>query len=264
MPDMKTELLKISQDLKKLAESVDTPPVKDPTPPYVDDRPSPSKPGQKLLWYPQAIIEPEGLKMPTQGKYKYGYPQGFVVHYTAGHFEKGYQSSINTLKGGIKNNYAYLLIPTTGEVLQPFPMDRWGYHCGTNKVLPGLSEGRTHNDELIGAELNNAGKLEKKGDKFYTYWGMEIDEKFVRYADKKFGYVASGYYHMYTDAQEKALTDLILWMKANNPEVFHFKWVVGHDEISKSGKTDPGGSLSMPMPKYREYLEAEYQKRYGV
>ena len=61
-----------------------------------------------------------------------------------------------------------------------------------------------------------------------------------------------------------------MWLKRNNPDVFRFDYVAGHDEIATLGspgspkektlgrKQDPGGSLSLPMAEYREMLFSRY------
>lgn len=70
--------------------------------------------------------------------------------------------------------------------------------------------------------------------------------------------IVAGKYQTYTDAQERALTDFILWARAKNPE-FKLDNVVGHDEVrtavgKRGDKQDPGASLSMTMPEYRAHL----------
>jgi hypothetical protein len=58
-----------------------------------------------------------------------------------------------------------------------------------------------------------------------------------------------------------------MWLKNNNPKIFDFDKVLGHHEVSgRVGlgywrKIDPGGSLSMPMREYREYLKKLYISR---
>jgi len=57
-------------------------------------------------------------------------------------------------------------------------------------------------------------------------------------------------------------------MKRNNPKVFKFKFVLGHDEVAGekgigyNRKNDPGASLSTTMTQFRKKIEDEYAKRY--
>jgi lysozyme family protein len=47
---------------------------------------------------------------------------------------------------------------------------------------------------------------------------------------------------------------LLLWLKGNQPDVFQFEFVLGHDEVSPGRKNDPGGALSVTLPQFRERL----------
>ncbi len=66
--------------------------------------------------------------------------------------------------------------------------------------------------------------------------------------------IKKGKYQAFTSKQEAALKNFIFWLKDVNPE-FDVEWVVGHDEIAPTRKSDPGASLSMTMPKFRELLK---------
>lgn len=78
------------------------------------------------------------------------------------------------------------------------------------------------------------------------------------------GYIVAGKYQAYTQAQENALINFILWAKSKNPE-FDFDYIAGHDELRKEAgikgdKQDPGGSLSMSMPKFRNLIKAKAEE----
>ena len=218
-------------------------------------RPSKKEKGQKLLWYPIAeIIEP-GMK--TRGVYRNRYPLGAVVHYTAGRSLGGNADAINTIKYGRSQGHAYFTISDTGAVFQAHPLDQWGFHAGPSS-WPGLGNGVT--DNLVGIEVCCSGRLTKLDGDFYKSWyGLPLESHLVRYSANKDN-IVEGYYHKYTEAQEHALIELLLWLKSNNPEVFSFDYVLGHDEVSPRRKMDPGASLSMTMPEFRELLKNRYQR----
>lgn len=72
--------------------------------------------------------------------------------------------------------------------------------------------------------------------------------------------IMPGVYQAYTEAQEQALADFIVWARPSNP-AFKLENVCGHDEARaevglKGDKSDPGASLSMTMPAYRRYLKS--------
>lgn len=211
------------------------------------------------LWYPRATISKE--KMRTKGKYSKGWPLGAVVHYTAG--RDGAQKTIN---GGIKNGYTYLCIQKDGTMVQAHPLNEWGYHAGESawrkftKKLWG-----TVSDDLIGIEINNAGILTEKGGKLFTWFGVEVPRENARYSpgienQKK------GWYEKYTPEQEKTLIEFLLWMKKQEPKIFDFDFVLGHDEVAGPlgigywRKTDPGAALSLPMSEFRGLLKSKYEQ----
>lgn len=209
------------------------------------ERPNQSELGKKLLWYPKAEIPAE--KMPTRGNYASNYPVGAVVHFTAGRSLKGDSDAINTIRGGIANGYCYFCISSTGTVFQSFPLNKWGYHCGKS-AWPGL--GTSLSNKLVGIEICNAGKLDKNGN---AWFGEHYPEDQRRTVGAEYG--ESGTYHKYTDAQEKSLSELLVWLKLNNPEVFNVNYIVGHHEISPGRKNDPCGSLSVTMPALRDKIK---------
>lgn len=218
--------------------------------------PAPEKPaaaGSKSDWYPGAIKLSQ--KMPTHGTYANGWPRGAIVHFTSG--RDGAEKTIN---GGIENGYAFLCIQEDGLMCQAHPLSKWGYHAGKSK-WPGLDG--TVSDELVGIEINNAGKVDKLPDgRYKTWFNTYIPESRIRYT-KGVANQDKGYYHTYTAAQEKCLVEFLLWMKSQAPSIFSFDFVLGHDEVAvpHGRKTDPGASLSMTMPAFREHLKAEWAKR---
>lgn len=201
-----------------------------------------------LLWYPHAEIIECGMR--TQGSYTKKYPQGAVVHWTSGWSREGEkgnsanQFAINALKYGAKQGYAYFTISDSGQVYQAAPLDKWGHHAGASS-WPGLGTGLS--SKLVGIEVCCAGTVKPQGHKYVSWFGAEFSESEVRHVAKKDN-VQAGYYHKYTDAQERSLIDLLLWLHKNNPEIFKLDYVLGHDSVSPGRKSDPGGSLSMTIP----------------
>lgn len=249
---------------------------------------------EEKLWYPKAV-RIEG-KMRTRGNYRNGYPQGAVVHFTAGRSRKRkdggnrnpvthYERGVAGVKSAIdKGAYAYFVIDRDGNVFQNFPLNRWGYHAGES-AWRGLSG--SVSDELVGIEIQNAGGLKDywkdgsgrkhncpegklaawfsrpdRGDKLFD---KETECRYSKDDDN----IQEGWYHKYSEEQEQALEELLIWMKRNNPDVFSLSFVLGHDEVAgKKGigysrKSDPGASLSMTMSKFREHLKKIYEDRYG-
>lgn len=199
----------------------------------------------RKLWYPEA--ETGFPKGPTRGRYPAGEPEGAIVHWTAGRPDQ-------TLKQGfdyqISSGMLYFLIDAAGRVGQNFPLDRWGYHAGRSQ-WPGV--GRYVHRRLVGIEVICPGELGRNHAPWFDEQHPYPPER-VREASKPVDNIAPGHYYRYTDAQERALTELILWLDFNFPR-FNLNWVLGHDEVSPGRKVDPGASLSMTMPQYRRTLK---------
>jgi len=139
----------------------------------------------------------------------------------------------------------------------------------------------------VGIEIQNAGRLKdyyqnsSKGSKhdcpegklaaWYTRpnsGDLFFDKKTeCRYSENNDN-IQKGWYHEYSREQEESLAELLIWMKRNNPKVFKFKFVLGHDEVAGekgigyNRKNDPGASLSTTMTQFRKKIEDEYAKRY--
>jgi hypothetical protein len=210
------------------------------------------------LVYPGAVRK---FQMPTQGRYADGFPIGAVVHSTEGRWRNGDQDTENTIAGtGIPNGHCYFAISSRGTVYQSFLLDRWGSHAGAT-WHPRL--GTDLSNKLVGIEISGPGIVTKQGSVYKTYYGETCTEAEVRFSEKVENVTKAGHYVKFTEAQEKALFDLIMWMRNTNPAVFNLENVFGHDEIAvKRGthelgrKQDPGASLSAYMPEFRRKLMA--------
>jgi N-acetyl-anhydromuramyl-L-alanine amidase AmpD len=222
----------------------------------------PAARGEGLLWIPFARKN-QGGAMKTQGRYRKGYPEGAIVHFTAGR-----DNPLQDIDTALSNNYAYLVIAPDGTAYQNHPLDQWGYHAGKSHWPPlggGVSQ------YLVGIEICASGKLRRLDDNSYRPWYNEADylEQYgrkpkpeddlpadkVRYVEKQANR-AKGWYEIYTKAQEASLLAVLTWLKSNNPDVFSYDFVLGHDEVSPGRKNDPGGALSKTMPALRKALHA--------
>lgn len=198
-----------------------------------------------------AIKTPEfvvvkGVSFKNRGKYKTtsGMFKGLTVHYTV---------SGDSPKGVIgwlaEQGYGCMTMGYDGKIYIPEnfdPLTHWGYHSGVSS-WKGFS---SVSDRFAGMEICN--------------WGLNSKVGPYRTVTTKEGYIVAGKYQAYTPEQEAALINFCLWAKLNNKE-FDFDFVAGHDELRKDAgklgdKQDPGGSLSVPMPKFRELLKTSYAK----
>lgn len=177
--------------------------------------------------------------------------EGLIVHYTAGQQLPNAAGAISMANDPGHAPYAYWVMASDGIVYKTHELDRWGYHCGTYHH-------RTH----LGIEIMCPGKLVKVGSEYYPWYNLDRTgtpkgpawpKADVR-DFKGDGVQTRGYYAEYTAEQEKALVGLVQYLK-DNCKNFSINNVLGHDEILPDYKDDPGGSLSMSMPKFRAYLK---------
>lgn len=190
-----------------------------------------------------------GVKFKDRGQYKTptGKFSGLVVHYTvSGNSEKSAKGVVEWLAG---QGYGCMVMDLNGVIYVPEGFDimtDYGYHAGKSKWgdKTGVS------DVFAGMEICCWGRNSKVG----PFREVTTDQ----------GYVVAGKYQQYTEAQEDALINFCLWAKKHNPQ-FDLNNVCGHDEIRREigllgDKQDPSGSLSMTMPKLREYLKQQSKK----
>lgn len=242
-----------------------------------------SETSEVKLWYPKAHIP--AFRQNTLGEYKNKYPLGLIVHYIVAPQEGELDKAVQWAKFGKDNNYTFFTIGTDGSVVQSFSLDRWGQHAG-DSYWDGI--GTDVSRSLVGVEIVCEGLIQYFED--VKKWGHESRKKqpdgsykiVRRYVKTKSAdmntirsnsqNICKGTYEKYTEKQEKALIELILWLKGNNPSVFNLDFVLGHDEVAgpsglgkvnpnyqnKWRKVDPGGSLSMTMNSFRTLLKKKY------
>lgn len=204
-------------------------------------------------WIPFADRKYVG-KMQTRGRYGKMHPKGAVIHYTGGSSTEG---AIATAE---KEGHAYLLIDRGGTLFQSTSLEQWGYHAGTS-YWPAL--GPALSMYMVGIEIVAAGRVtmhKKVGEeeRFQAWYHTKPEQYFkpdeVRYfKDNK--HALPGYYHKFTDAQEKTLIATLLWLKQNAPPIFEPELIVGHHEISPGRKEDPGGAISIGMSDLRALIK---------
>jgi hypothetical protein len=237
---------------------IEEPVVIKPNPEPVKEEPKPvlKKPIDPVLWYPKAIIPKN--RMQTQGVYRKGYPEGAVIHATAG-WDRNLQDALNTHEYGAREGMCWITIAPNGEVIQGAPLNHFGSHAGVSKWgdLPGDRISRF----LVGIEVCSSNNLKLDLTAHYSDKRKYTKDQ-VRVTNHETPHWGPAYpWAKFTEAQENTLTELLLWLHNNNPKVFKLDNVTGHHECAGKfmlgywRKVDPGGSLSMPMNEYRDYLK---------
>lgn len=189
--------------------------------------------------------------MPSKGVYRKGWPEGLVVHYTAG------SDNPAVMDEGASKGYYYFYLGREGKLYQPGPVNRYGAHAGPSEY-PGLGKGVSQ--YLAGVETACWGPVAKDAEGKYRpdpkHWGGRTIKAVI--PDSEVRTVGNQAWQIFTQRQMETLQRLIVWLKNNGPEgVFSYDLVVGHEEVAypRGRKADPGGSLGMTLPEYRAYLK---------
>lgn len=199
-------------------------------------------------------------KMRERGTYPKGWPEGAIVHFTAGR-----DGAAKTIRGGIENGYTFWCIQKDGSLYVAHKANKWGYHAGNsswNKLQKKLVG--SVSDDLLGIEINAAGLLTKQKDgTFQTWFKTTVEPENVRYTPGVDNQM-KGYYETYTLEQQETLINSLLWLKFQRPDIFDFDFVLGHDEVSGLKglgywrKNDPGAALPCTMTEFRTVLKKLY------
>lgn len=190
-----------------------------------------------FIQYPNSIFLKDLPKLKTNGIYKTDFPEGAIIHYTAG---RQNQSGMMAIQHAIDSNFCYFFINESGMVYQQFDLNRWGAHAGLSKCP--VTQRSNVSKYYVGIEVACAGLLNKGK----TWYNLKVPEHKIRIHDEK-------EYEMFTPEQEDSLFDLCVWLclGGSNPDLFF-----GHNEVTNR-KIDPVGSLSMSTEEFRIRLKEQ-------
>lgn len=160
-------------------------------------------------------------------------PQYLVLHYTAGMTGAG---AVAWLAQPASQASAHLVIDRNGNVTQMVRFNRIAWHAGRSEWA-GLEGMNRHS---IGIELVNAGRLIKVGDTWQNWAGNVIPADQVVEAPHKHGNVVAGW-HAYPAAQIKVALEVALALHS----AYGFYDVVGHEDVSRGRRVDPGPAFPM-------------------
>jgi N-acetylmuramoyl-L-alanine amidase len=167
-------------------------------------------------------------------------PDTIILHYTAGGSP---ESAIATFKNPLSKASAHIIIGRNGSITQMVPFNTVAWHAGASQY-----SGRTgFNNFSIGIEIDNAGLLEKRGEKYVSWFGKAYPENEVVYAVHRNEF-SSRYWHTYTEVQFELIEKICYLLIEKYP----VKLILGHEEVSPGRKVDPGPAF--PLDKIRMRL----------
>jgi N-acetylmuramoyl-L-alanine amidase len=136
-----------------------------------------------------------------------------------------------------------LVVARTGDITQLVPFHTIAWHAGRSQF--GNRVG--FNRYSIGIEIDNAGVLEKRGNKYYSWFNKayEADEVvFAVHRNEK----TPRYWHAFTQEQIACVEEICRALV----QTYRLKYILGHEEISPGRKIDPGPAF--PLDKLRERI----------
>ncbi|MEO1051223.1 MAG: N-acetylmuramoyl-L-alanine amidase [Bacteroidota bacterium] len=125
----------------------------------------------------------------------------------------------------------HLIIDRDGRIIQQIPFNRKSKSSGRSEYR-GL---KNFNHISIGIQLVNLGRLTLEDGEFKDPYGKTVNSDEVEQKRDKFTNQQS-YWHKYTDIQIDRAKKIALLLT----EEYDLQYIVGHDDITKGLKKDPG------------------------
>ncbi len=168
-------------------------------------------------------------------------PRYLVLHYTAG---RSLESSVESLctKKPQGNASAHIVLGRDGRIVQLAPFNVVTWHAGESQWagLTGL------NQHSIGIEMDNAGLLSREGDRYVSWFGKAYPSSEVRLAAHRHG-GGEKPWHTFTEVQIERALELSDLLVAH----YGLQDVLGHEDIARGRKTDPGPAFPLAAVRSR-------------
>ena len=148
-----------------------------------------------------------------------------VLHSTDG---ANAMSSAHYLARSDTSVSAHLVVARSGQIIQLLPFHVRAWHAGISE-----HEGRQQlNDFSIDIEIDNAGPLHRRGNRFFSWFNKEYPPEEV-FTTVENGHAA--YYHRYTPIQVRRVAEICSLLKRH----YLIRWLLRHSDITLR-KSDPG------------------------
>lgn len=163
-----------------------------------------------------------------------------IIHFTAG---GSAASSVSWFKNPKAGASAHLVIGRDGKIVQLIDFNRKAWHAGTSQ----WANWNGFNNFSVGIELENPGRLTKRGDKYFSWFEKEYPAQDVVERTHKHEDQAS-FWLSYTEKQIEATLEVCQELMKKYPILD----ILGHDDIAPFRKNDPGPMF--PMESFRAKL----------
>lgn len=173
-----------------------------------------------------------------------------VMHYTAG---TRAESSIRWLTDRQAKASAHLVIARDGSVTQLVPFNKRAWHAGRSA----WSHRVGLNNYSIGIELDNAGRLMRRGTSWVNWAERTIPDEEIVQAEHRNESRSSGW-HTYAPEQIDSALQVARALVAH----YRLIEVIGHDDIAPGRKYDPGPAF--PMSSFRSSILGRDEQEDGL
>jgi N-acetylmuramoyl-L-alanine amidase len=168
-------------------------------------------------------------------------PRYLVLHYTAG---RSLESSVESLctRKPQGNASAHIVLGRDGRIVQLAPFNVVTWHAGVSQWngLTGM------NQHAIGVEMDNAGLLHREGERFVSWFGKDYPASEVRLAEHRHGGGVQPW-HTFTEVQIARALELSELLVSQ----YGLQDVLGHEDIARGRKTDPGPAFPLAAMRAR-------------
>lgn len=163
-----------------------------------------------------------------------------IIHYTAGYDA---HSAANYLANENTNVSAHVIVGRKGEIIQMVDFETQAWHAGKSRYRNKVNLNRFS----IGIELENYGPLSYHNGQYLTWFNKIVPANEV--IELKHPQTQNRcFWQTFTNEQLNTLEALCKLLLLT----YKFRRIVGHDEISLSGKIDPGPAF--PMQRYKTLI----------
>ncbi len=167
-------------------------------------------------------------------------PDTIVIHYTAG---PSATSAIREMMNRERKVSAHLVVDLDGSITQLVPFNRIAWHAGKSRHKDRVNLNRFS----IGIEIVNAGRLDKTGSTYTSWFGRKYPEEEVFIGIHRNEDFLTAW-HRYTEEQITVTGDLCELLVSH----YNISFILGHEEISPGRKIDPGPAF--PLDKLRDRI----------
>lgn len=193
----------------------------------------------------EGLLQGEGVEnLPAtdkdSGPFSDNLPDMIVIHYTAG---SSLSSAVQTLRDPAVKASAHVVLGRDGTLKQLVSLNRIAWHAGRSHY----QDRSGINRYSLGIELDNAGRLNKVGPEYRSWFGRSYPRQEV-FAGVHRNETELSYWHAFSEAQLERTFELCRFL-AERLGIHH---IVGHEEIAPHRKADPGPAF--PLNKLRQMI----------